>query len=228
MRKRIVEWIMTCILLVCILLLSKEAVDVLQADEKKPVIVVDAGHGGRDPGVVGIGNVEEKNINLQIAMKLAKCLEEAGYEIVMTRDGDYELYEEGTGGRKAQDMQNRVAVIEKESPELTISIHQNSYPDESVCGAQVFYRENSKEGRALADTLQEELNKLPENTKKREIKSNVSYYLLKYVDSPIAIVECGFLTNPEEVRLLQEELYQKKIAEAIAEGVKQYLEKKTI
>lgn len=227
MRKRILELIMACVLLVCFLLLSKEAVSVLRADEKDPVIVVDAGHGGMDPGVVGVNDVKEKEINLSIALKLKACLEDAGYQVVLTRDGDYALYEEGTSNMKKQDMNNRVELINKTNPVLTISVHQNSYPDESVYGPQVFYHENSSEGREIASNIQNILNEKLEIQKPREIKSNVSYYLLKQVETPIAIVECGFLTNPSESVLLQNEEYQQKVAEAIAEGVRMYMEKES-
>lgn len=226
MRKRIAEWIMVCVLLICVLLLSKEAVEVLKATEKEQIIVIDAGHGGRDPGVVGINNVEEKDINLSIALKLKKILENEEYQIVLTREDDYGLYEEGTRNMKMQDMENRIELINKTNPALVISIHQNSFPEESVYGPQVFFHKNSGEGRVLAENIQEKLNETLEIVKPREIKSNVSYYLLKEVQLPIAIVECGFLTNPSEAVLLQNEEHQQKIAGAIAEGIKVYMDKR--
>lgn len=229
MRKRIVELIMACVLLVCFLLLSKEAVEVLRAKEQKPVLVVDCGHGGMDPGVVGCGNVLEKDINLAIALKLRECLKAAGYEVLMTREEDKGLYEEGTSNKKKQDMENRVKFVNEANALLTISIHQNSYPDETICGPQVFFHETSSESRKLAETLQKALNEKLQVQKPREIKSNVSYYLLKNVKGTIAIVECGFLTNPAEAVALQQEEYQQKIAEAVTEAVCQYLGKeKTI
>lgn len=223
MKKKVVEWIMVCVMLLCILLLSKEAVEVLRAKETGPVIVIDSGHGGMDPGVVGVGNVLEKDINLAIAKKLKNCLEEVGYEVLMSREEDVGLYEEGTSNKKTQDMENRVKFINESNAVLTISIHQNSYPDAEIYGPQVFFHETSSESRKLAGILQETLNTKLEITKPREIKSNVSYYLLKKVTGTIAIVECGFLTNPAEAQLLQQEEYQKKIAEAITDSVNQYL-----
>lgn len=225
MRKKIVEWIMVCVMLICMLLLSKEAVEVLRAKEQETIIVIDSGHGGIDPGVVGVGDVLEKDINLAIALKLRTCLEEKGYVVLMTRETDTGLYEEGTSGKKTQDMENRVKKINGSNAVLSISIHQNSYPDENVCGPQVFFHETSTESRKLAQCLQETINERLEIQKPREIKSNVSYYLLKNVKGTIAIVECGFLTNPAEAQLLQQEAYQQKIAEAVLEAVEQYLGK---
>lgn len=225
MKKKMIELVMACVLLICFLLLSREAVEVLTAKEKVPIIVVDAGHGGRDPGVVGVNDVKEKDVNLSIAEKLKICLEEAGYEVLLTRDDDYGLYEEGTQNMKRQDMINRVNLIDEANPMLTISIHQNSYPDEKVCGPQVFYHEQSEEGRKIAGTIQMSLNESLEISKPRETKSNVSYYLLKEVKTPIVIVECGFLTNPAEAILLQNEEYQQKIAEAVTNGLIQFVRK---
>lgn len=222
-----IEWLMICVMLVCILLLSREAAEVLRAKEQEPIIVIDSGHGGIDPGVVGVGDVLEKNINLAIAQKLKNCLEAEGYEVLMTREEDVGLYQEGTSNKKTQDMENRVKFINESNAVLTISIHQNSYPDAEIYGPQVFFHETSSESRQLAEILQETLNEQLEVAKPREIKSNVSYYLLKNVTGTIAIVECGFLTNPVEAQLLQQEEYQKKIAEAIMDSVDRYLEQKS-
>lgn len=227
MKKKMIEWLMICVMLVCILLLSREAAEVLRAKEQEPIIVIDSGHGGIDPGVVGVGDVLEKNINLAIAQKLKNCLEAEGYEVQMTREEDVGLYQEGTSNKKTQDMENRVKFINESNAVLTISIHQNSYPDAEIYGPQVFFHETSSESRQLAEILQETLNEQLEVAKPREIKSNVSYYLLKNVTGTIAIVECGFLTNPVEAQLLQQEEYQKKIAEAIMDSVDRYLEQKS-
>lgn len=123
-------------------------------------------------------------------------------------------------------MQKRIAIIEEASPLLTVSIHQNSYQDPEVFGPQVFYYTDSAEGEALAGFLQEELNQGLSIKRPRKEKGNKTYYLLKKSKGVLAIVECGFLTNPEEAALLQEEKYQKKVAEAIARGIGRYLEKK--
>lgn len=191
-----------------------------------PVVVIDAGHGGIDPGKVGINGALEKDINLQIAEKLKMFLEANDIKVVMTREEDEGLYDPEASNKKVQDMKNRVALIEDCNPLVVVSIHQNSYPEEYVCGAQVFYYDGSDAGQELAGKIQrqlvEDLN--PEN--KRQIKANDSYYLLKKTTKPIVIVECGFLSNTKEAEQLTAPLYQEKVAWAIHLGVLQYINEK--
>ena len=121
-------------------------------------------------------------------------------------------------------MQRRIAMIGEKSPVLSVSIHQNSYQqDASVHGSQVFYYESSVEGKKLAEAVQSSLNEKLEIDRPREIKGNTSYYLLKRSPGTLVIVECGFLTNPEEARKLQTELYQQRVAAAVADGIDTYL-----
>ena len=121
-------------------------------------------------------------------------------------------------------MQRRIAMIGEKSPVLSVSIHQNSYQqDASVHGPQVFYYESSEEGKKLAEAVQSSLNEKLEIDRPREIKGNTSYYLLKRSPGTLVIVECGFLTNPEEARKLQTELYQQRVAAAVADGIDTYL-----
>lgn len=187
-------------------------------------IVLDAGHGGFDGGMVGGSGISEKELNLIYAKKLGDLLEKAGYRVVQTRVSDAGLYDEDHANKKAQDMQRRCAVIEQEKPLLTVSIHQNSYPqDASVCGPQVFYYEQSKEGEKLAAVIQEHLNNMKDVMRQRKEKGNASYYILKRSASTTVIVECGFLTNPQEEALLQQESYQEQVVQAIYNGILQYL-----
>lgn len=191
--------------------------------EKRRCVVIDAGHGGMDPGKVGVDGSLEKEINLQIAVKLKRFLEQEDVEVVLTRETDQGLYEETASNKKVQDMKNRVELIEQSEPELTVSIHQNSYHEEYVHGAQTFYYQGSTESCELAERIQQllilELN--PENT--RQAKANDSYYLLKKTSAPIVIVECGFLSNYEEAQKLSSDYYQEKLAWAIHLGILQYL-----
>ena len=196
------------------------------AEKKENVIVLDPGHGGSDPGMVGIAGLEEKGINLSVSLLLKEKLEGNGYTVVLTRESDKGLYDESAQNKKAQDMQRRIALIDETAPALTVSIHQNSYHDSSVKGPQVFYYETSMEGKELAADLQESLNDLPEVERPREIKGNTTYYLLKRSKGVLVIAECGFLTNPQEAELLQKEEYQKKVADALADGIDRYLKKK--
>lgn len=193
-----------------------------QTETSSFCIVVDAGHGGADPGKVGVNDILEKDINLSIALLLKEQLEEAGITIVLTRDSDVDLAN-GASNFKSADMQNRCKIITEVNPVFTISIHQNSYPAENVTGAQVFYYTHSAEGAVLATTLQDSLitNLDPSNT--RQPKANDSYYLLKKTPTPTVIVECGFLSSPSEAALLSTEEYQKKVVNAIFLGVLDYL-----
>lgn len=191
--------------------------------EKKSCVVIDAGHGGEDPGKVGINGAKEKDINLEIAMQVKKYLEANDVKVVMTRETDEGLYQAGTAHKKVQDMKNRIAMIDEAEPDITVSIHQNSYPEEYVHGAQVFYYEGSPHGKELAEVLQKQLVERVDPENKRQVKANDSYYLLKKTSVPIVIVECGFLSNSAEAQKLSSEEYQERIAWAIHMGILQYL-----
>lgn len=190
-----------------------------QAKESAGKIVIDAGHGGFDPGMTGSSGINEKVLNLVYARKLQALLEKEGFRVIQTRETEDGLYDADQPHKKAQDMQRRCAVIQEEQPLLTVSIHQNSYSDPSVCGPQVFYYEHSTEGERLAACIQEQLNEQLAVSKPRVQKANGSYYILKRSASVTVIVECGFLSNPEEEAKLQEEAYQDQVVKAICDGV---------
>lgn len=171
---------------------------------------------------MGVGGQLEKDINLQIAMRLKEFLEAEGIEVVMTREEDMGLYDENASNKKVQDMKRRLEIIEAADPVLVVSIHQNSYHEEYVKGAQAFYYATSTNSKHLAEILQDRFKEVdPEN--KRSAKGNDSYFLLKKTSKPIVIVECGFLSNREEAENLSSELYQEKLAWAVHMGVMQYL-----
>lgn len=178
--------------------------------KEKPCVVIDAGHGGADPGKVGVDGSLEKDINLKIAKKLAMFLTAADVDVVLTRESDAGLYDENVSNKKVQDMKNRVALIEEKKPALTVSIHQNSYHEEYVHGAQVFYFKGSQESKEIAERMQQVLAEQIDPDNARQAKANDSYYLLKKTSSPIVIVECGFLSNYEEAQKLSSEVYQEK------------------
>ena len=186
-------------------------------------IVLDPGHGGFDPGMTGSSGITEKELNLVYAKKLAALLEQAGYRVVLTRETEAGLYDEDESNKKAQDMQRRCALIAQEQPLLTVSIHQNSYSDPAVCGPQVFYYEHSLEGEKLATIIQNCMNEQLEIARPRVQKANGSYYILKRSDSTTVLVEVGFLSNPEEEQILQEEEYQNRAMQAVCDGILQYL-----
>lgn len=227
MKQRL-ELIMSVIVLVCACVLARTSavyVTGRQVAEQKNCIVIDVGHGGFDSGKVGVNGELEKDINLQVALKLKDTLEGKGMQVVMTREDDQGLYDADARNKKAQDLQRRCELINKENPLMTVSIHQNSYTSPQIKGAQVFYYTTSKESQTLAETVQKTLIEKVDPQNHRQAKANDSYYLLKKTESTIIIVECGFLSNPEEAQKLTDESYQQQIAEAVCDGIFQYLGK---
>lgn len=194
----------------------------VKADDR-PCVVIDAGHGGDDPGKVGINGALEKDLNLEIALLVKKYLEMDDVRVIMTREDESGLYDAGASNKKVQDMKRRIAIIEETNPVVTVSIHQNSYPEEYVHGAQVFFYTGSAEGQKLAEKIQNRLIVGLDPDNHREVKANDSYYLLKKTPTPIVIVECGFLSNSEEAEKLCSKEYQEKLAWEIHLGIMQYL-----
>ena len=199
-----------------------------EKDGKKIVIVLDAGHGGVDPGKVGVKGELEKDINLQIVMKLKEELEkddDLNVEVILTRTDDTGHYKESDSNKKRADMKKRIEIIEEAAPDFVISIHQNSYHSSKVMGAQVFYYEKSAKGKVLAGKIQGCLVKeLAGENKGRVEKANDNYYLITNVECPAVIVECGFLSNEDEAKQLVDDDYQGKIAKTIVDGIKEYLQ----
>lgn len=228
--KRKMELLMVLLLLIGVIAASQKlsqyvnSSDVKKGDNSR-TIIIDPGHGGGDPGKVGINNALEKDLNLQISEKLKNHLEDKGFTVIMTRTTDTGLNESNDTNKKIADLKKRVSLINDTNPPLVVSIHQNSYPQESVKGAQVFFYSHSKEGETAAKVLQTALKAAdPENT--RQAKANDTYYLLKKTKPATVIVECGFLSNSEEAGKLTTEDYQEKIAEAVCSGIIQYLDQK--
>ena len=182
----------------------------------KTQVILDAGHGGIDVGKTGVNGEKEKDINLEISKKIKRFLSDSNVSVKMTREGDERLADSQREDLKARtDIMNGGAL-------LAVSIHQNSYRDPAVSGAQVFYYTGSEEGRTAAGMIQAELNALaPDNEK--EIRANDSYYILKNTRIPTVIVECGFLSSYTEAEKLVDDEYQNRIAEAVSEGILQYI-----
>ncbi|QHI72549.1 N-acetylmuramoyl-L-alanine amidase [Aminipila terrae] len=206
--------------------------DVLRSVERitsADVIVIDPGHGGMDGGAESADGVTEKNINLAIAKNLEELARADGWNVIMTRNEDISLGEEAKGSirsKKTKDLLERKRIISEVKPTATVSIHLNSFKeDRSVHGAQVFYPSGSEkepviaESKRLAEIVQESLNKGIENGTERIVLSKSGVLILKNPSSPIIIVECGFLSNSQEARQLENEEYQKKIAGCIYEGI---------
>ena len=183
----------------------------------RKVILIDAGHGGWDPGMTVDGTIVEKSPNLEISAKLQAILEQAGAFVINTR-----VQDEALGDRKSSDLAGRREIADTGNADIMISIHQNSFTDESVRGAQVFYYSLSEESKRLATYIQAEIKNFVQTSNHREPKADSSYYILKKTTIPAVIVECGFLSNPEERQNLINPEYQEKIAWAIYLGILKY------
>jgi N-acetylmuramoyl-L-alanine amidase len=187
------------------------------------VIVIDPGHGGRDPGKVGVNKALEKDINLCISKKLKSLLEQNDIKVIMTREDDIGLYSETDSNKKNADLRKRVEIIDKNDADLAISIHQNSFSKEYVKGAQVFYYAKSHEGRLLSEIIQEQLKLTLMDGNHRKAKPNDNYYMLKNTNCPLIIVECGYMSNYSEAALLLDENYQEKMAWGIHLGILRFI-----
>lgn len=225
---RLAEMLMALMLFAAVFLVSRQAGlmvsgQAVAAGARRPVVVLDSGHGGMDPGKIGIDGSLEKDINLQIAKRLKRYLEASGVEVVMTREDDRGLYEESDSKKKMADMRNRCAKIAKAEPDLVVSIHQNSYHQEPISGGQVFYYKTSERGKRLAEILQRRFDYVLGEQNTRQAKPNGNYYLLLHVKQPIVIVECGFLSNRAEAAALNSEEYQDRLAWTIHMGVMEFL-----
>jgi len=178
-------------------------------------VIVDAGHGGKDRGASGASGVTESDINLYIARRLAFELEILGAEVALTRDSEDRLSCEADGHKQRADILRRREIIDKFEPCLVVSIHMNTYPDKSVRGLQCFYQEGAEEGKKYAVAIQEHLNKAGITNK----TARPGDYLILEGKYPSVLIECGFLSNPEEEKLLATQEYQEKLARYIAAAI---------
>lgn len=187
------------------------------------VIVIDAGHGGEDGGATSCTGVPESQLNLQISLRLEALLHLLGYETKMIRTSDISIYTEGTtiAAKKASDLRNRVKIVNQTENALLLSIHQNLFPDSRYSGAQVFYSK-AEESKELAQMLQTAFVSTINPGSNRKCKPSTGVYLMEHIQNPGILVECGFLSNPEEEAKLRTEAYQKQICCVIAGTVAQY------
>lgn len=183
------------------------------------VIAVDAGHGGYDGGAVGrTTRVEEKGLNLDVALRLRDALHASGAQVLLTRSGDYALCDEDPPIRKKlQDMQRRAALVKAGAADLLLSIHMNEYSSGRESGPQVFFRKGCEAGRQLAAIVQEQMNASLIPARKRTSQSGDYYILTQGI--PSVLVECGFLSNAKEEALLSDEGYRQRVAQSIHDGL---------
>ncbi|MBR4201300.1 MAG: N-acetylmuramoyl-L-alanine amidase [Oscillospiraceae bacterium] len=207
---------------------EQNAPDVLPVSSAQtPVIVLDAGHGGIDGGCSTQDGIPEKGINLNILLDLRSLLEISGYEVQVTRDTDRSIHDQGIEGianQKSSDMDNRLKILNAPENAVCISIHQNQFTDAKYSGAQMFYSPTNSGSESLAQTMQTQFRTLlqPQNT--REIKCcGKELFLCYFCEHPMVMAECGFLSNPEEGRLLTDEEYQHKVAMVLFSGLTQWL-----
>ena len=206
---------------------ESESETVTVKEKNGKVVVIDPGHGGADPGKVGINGAKEKDVNLAIAKALRNVLEEKGFEVAMTRTEDVVL---GNSSKfsKIGDLNGRCQIVNEEHAKnnecIMISLHQNSFTQETVHGAQSFYYQRSEKSKALGEAVQEELNKEINTEKEKKAKPNDSYYILINSNCPGIIIECGFLSNHTEAGKLIDENYQKQLAEILCKGIMKYFD----
>lgn len=196
-----------------------------------PTIMIDAGHGGEDGGAQA-GGVVEKDINLDIARKAADILRLSGYTVKEVRREDASVYSDDADTlreKKVSDLNNRVKLFNERDNQLVVSIHQNKFDNSKYHGTQIFYSENHPDSVDLAKAIQTSVVLLLQNDNTRKIKpSGKDIFILKNTTVPAVIVECGFLSNPEELRKLTDQTYQKEIAYAIVMGVIDYQNQKNL
>lgn len=204
---------------------SQTAAAANKSTDRKTVIV-DAGHGGEDPGKVSnYSGLKEKDLNLKIAFKVKELLEKDDYNVIMTREEDKLVYKEGTTDiyyKRLQDLTRRKEIMDNSGADIVVSIHANSFPETQYYGAQTFYPADSPESKKLAECIQKSLRENVDKNNKREPQVKQPIVIIKNLKTPTTIVECGFLSNPEEERKLATDEYQSLIAEAIKKGIDSY------
>lgn len=213
---RKIMFIGVCLIIGVIAYCSARSISVISTSTTNRTVIIDAGHGGEDPGAIGSSGAYEKDINLNIALKLQQFIEQSGGVVLMSRVDDAKME-----GSKSNDMKLRKKLREDNDGDIFISIHLNSYPSESCKGAQTFYASDER-SKVLAEKIQKNMVDILDESNTRIAKKLTDVYLLKNVNIPSVIVECGFLSNSAEEKLLLDEEYQSKIAMAIYLGINEY------
>lgn len=206
---------------------SVSAASVPALNSSGKVIVLDAGHGGEDPGAVSSTNgTKEKDVTLVLANKTKELLEKAGYKVIMTRTEDVLVYEGDNismTSKRRQDLLTRKKIMDESGADIVVSIHLNSYTDSKYAGAQTFYTKESQSGKQLATCIQNALKtNVDPNNEREALKKAEDIIITKNCKTTTVIVECGFLSNAEECEKLINEEYQNKLAEAIKLGIDDY------
>ena len=204
---------------------KKEMVPTVSLPVSGKTIVIDAGHGKPDEGAQSSSGTTEAETNLKIALKLQNLLEQSGTTVILTRSDEnaiYDLDAKTLKQKKISDIHNRVKIGNESSADLFVSIHLNKIPQQQYDGWQTFYKAGSNEGKKLAESIQNNLNEAIQKENNRIAKTIDNIYIIKHVEIPITIVECGFLSNPEEEKKLLEDEYQNRLAWGIYNGIIDY------
>lgn len=230
-KKRLVLVSLFCCLAMFAFLLSsnseqnvnnEKSIETVSLPTTNKVIVLDAGHGKPDEGAENSDGISEAAINLKIALKVQNLLEQSGTTVILTRSDENGIYDDESSSlkqKKISDIHNRVKIGNESSADVFVSIHLNKIPQSKYDGWQTFYKAGDTECMNLAKSIQASLNNSIDRENNRIAKSIDNIYIVKNVTIPLAIVECGFLSNPEESQLLQQDEYQDKIAWGIYTGI---------
>ena len=197
----------------------------MSEEGEKNLVIIDAGHGGEDPGAIGATGVYEKDLNLSIAKELGAALEAEGFAVVYTRTDDKLLYTEEEnikGIRKISDLKNRCKIAEEYPSAIFVSIHMNSFGESKYSGLQVYYGTEDSSSNRLAINIQKNVAERLQPENKRAVKAGKSMYLMQKIKNPCVLIECGFLTNTDECKKLSEKEYQKSLSSAIVCGIIEY------
>ena len=204
---------------------KNESVETMAWTSESKVIVLDAGHGIPDEGAQSDEGITESSIILAIAKKVHMLLEEAGNTVILSRKDENAIYDEGCTTireMKVSDIKNRVKIGNESSADIFVSIHLNKIPQKQYWGWQTFFKENNEDSKKLATCIQEGLSDMIDKKNKRVPLKIKNIYIVDHVNIPITIVECGFLSNEEEEKLLQTDEYQNKLAQGIYLGILKY------
>lgn len=237
-RKRII--VMMCMIFISLyafsfkianedIILNKKTVETVSTPVTNKIIIVDAGHGTPDEGAESSNGITEAQINLKIALKLQKLLEQNGCTVILTRHDENSIYDEGSDTireKKVSDLKNRVKIGNESGADIFVSIHLNKIEQTQYSGWQTFYKKGCEDSKNLATIIQKNLNASIETKNERTPAMLNTVYIMKNIQIPITIVECGFLSNPEEEKLLQTEEYQEKLAWGIYNGIIEYFNEK--
>lgn len=227
-KKRIIFMILAVLISVISFSLrnkEKNTVSVSSLPITNKVIILDAGHGLPDSGASSSSGVTEESINLSITKKVQSLLEQSGSTVLLTRsdeNGIYDLDKSSIRNKKVSDIKNRVKIGNESSADIFVSIHLNKIPQQQYYGWQTFFKQGNEQSRKLAICIQGGLNNSIQKNNKREPLKLVGKYIIDHVEIPISIVECGFLSNPEEEKQLQDDGYQNRLAWGIYTGIMDY------